>query len=605
MRQSLFLLLLAMVVGTVSVQAEERVSKLKFTEACGGSGIADDGMEWTVTSDASESVFDQVAGVHYGTGTQAVRYVQLTSASFNGEVTKVVVNTRDTQADATVSVTVGGTAFTCTGSNKATNSPANYTFTGSGTGEIVVRVERSKSMMKAIYVMSVTCTFLASEEEPITYQASFSVNGVVKSIENYKKGDAVEFPAAIDDVGGLSFMGWTDSPIEGTVSKAPDYVSSFVMGASDVTFYAVFARKTLGGEYESVDNLTYAAVGVSSSTYSDWSGKQFGSGAVFSGNSAGGSQSIQVRSTNPSAIVSTKSAGMVRKIEVEWNSKTTEGRTLDIYGSNKAYSKPANLYNLTSNDVKLGSLVYGTSSELLVEGDYAYIGIRSKSGAQYIKRITITWLSTADVTYSDYCTIVEGMEPDAVPVSIGAAGLATFSSTKPLDFTNVETIAAYTATEEDGLIIFTRIYQVPANTGLLLRNALGENHGAVETENVPLAEPMDAIADNVLVPVAEEIASLPSVDGDYHNYILNNHSQYGLGFFQANGKKVAAGKAYLRTTTAASRMDIMFDGITTDVGGIRTSQLGTRVCYNLHGQRVEHLRKGGLYYQNGKKIFIK
>ena len=48
-------------------------STLIFTAACEGSGTANDGVEWTVESDAAEFAFDTNRGVHYGTGSKAVR----------------------------------------------------------------------------------------------------------------------------------------------------------------------------------------------------------------------------------------------------------------------------------------------------------------------------------------------------------------------------------------------------------------------------------------------------------------------------------------------------------------------------------------------------
>ena len=134
-------------------------STLNFTAKCNGSGTADDGASWTVTSDGTESNFDSTSGIHYGTNNASVTYVQLSTSSISGTISQVVVNARDAQATATVSVTVGGNAFTCSGSTTATNSSADYTFTGSGSGAVVVRVDRGSSMKKAIYVKSVVVTY--------------------------------------------------------------------------------------------------------------------------------------------------------------------------------------------------------------------------------------------------------------------------------------------------------------------------------------------------------------------------------------------------------------------------------------------------------------
>ena len=48
-----------------AVYADGGISTLTFTAACGGSGVANDGAEWTVVSDADESTYDATTGVHY------------------------------------------------------------------------------------------------------------------------------------------------------------------------------------------------------------------------------------------------------------------------------------------------------------------------------------------------------------------------------------------------------------------------------------------------------------------------------------------------------------------------------------------------------------
>ena len=146
-------------------------------------------------------------------------------------------------------------------------------------------------------------------------------------------------------------------------------------------------------ETTSVDDVIKASnLAATSSTYTDFSDIIITSGAVYSGNTAKySSGSIQLRSKSNSGIVSTASPGKVKKVVVEWDSYTTNGRTLDVYGSNTAYTAASDLYNDTPLGEKLGSIVCGTSTELVIEGDYKYIGLRSKSSAMYLKSITISW----------------------------------------------------------------------------------------------------------------------------------------------------------------------------------------------------------------------
>lgn len=131
------------------------VSSLVFEAACGGTGTADDGNTWTITSDGSESNFDNERGIHYGTGSANVQWLQLQSSSNNGTIKKVVVNAYDAQAASTISVTVGGTDLTCIGSSSVLAASSDFVFTGSAKGEITVLIDRGSSMTKAIYVKKV------------------------------------------------------------------------------------------------------------------------------------------------------------------------------------------------------------------------------------------------------------------------------------------------------------------------------------------------------------------------------------------------------------------------------------------------------------------
>ena len=139
------------------------------------------------------------------------------------------------------------------------------------------------------------------------------------------------------------------------------------------------------------DTLTRSTTGRTGTSYGEWKDKTVTSSAVYAGQSAGGNESIQLRSTNPSGIITTTSAGKVTKITVEWQSDTAAGRTLDIYGKHTAYLETSELYNSSTQGTKLGSLVKGTSTELTISGDYEYIGLRSKDNAMYLTSISIEW----------------------------------------------------------------------------------------------------------------------------------------------------------------------------------------------------------------------
>ena len=155
-------------------------------------------------------------------------------------------------------------------------------------------------------------------------------------------------------------------------------------------------------------------------------------------------------------------------------------------------------------------------------------------------------------------------------------------------------------------ISFTRVYQVPANTGLLLRNPAEE----AATANVPVIASATLSGENALVAVSEEIASLPSVNTEDNstNYILNKPNGKNVGFFLAAGKKVGAGKAYLNVPAGASVKSFaeIFGGETDGVEAIENGQLtiDNAVIYNLAGQRLQKLQKG-VNIVGGKKVVVK
>lgn len=142
------------------------------------------------------------------------------------------------------------------------------------------------------------------------------------------------------------------------------------------------------------DTLTRATTGVTdgSSTYSNWSNKTSNSDAVYAGNSAGGNNSIQLRSNNSnSGVITTASGGKVKKVTVTWQSSTQNGRTLNVYGKSSAYSSASDLYNTKNQGTLLGTIVKNTSTELSITGDYEYVGFCSSSGAMYLSQVQIEW----------------------------------------------------------------------------------------------------------------------------------------------------------------------------------------------------------------------
>lgn len=214
------------------------------------------------------------------------------------------------------------------------------------------------------------------------------------------------------------------------------------------------------------DTLTRATTGIAtnSSNYANWSGKKSESTAVYAGHSAGSYDSIQLRSkNNNSGIVTTASGGKAIKITIDWQSNTREGRTLDFYGKNSPYSQATDLYSTSTQGTKIGSIVCGTSTELTIDEDYTYIGLKAND-ALYVTSVTIEWeveVGGCDVCdYSDgytYTSNPGGVEDNATHTKAGTCTVCgteqIFDKTEKCTFD--EGVVTPPTTTENGYTTYT------------------------------------------------------------------------------------------------------------------------------------------------------
>lgn len=179
-----------------------------------------------------------------------------------------------------------------------------------------------------------------------------------------------------------------------------------------LTLLVMLCGTVFAGKVTDVLNNTWT--GITGTSYTVFADKTANSNAVYAGQCAGGNSSIQLRSTNSnSGIVTTTSGGKLKKVTVTWNSNTSDGRTLNIYGSNTAYTAAANLYSNSDQGTLLGTIVKGTSTELEISDDYTYVGMRSYSGAMYLDKISIDWETSDPDPYTvDFNTAISTSSHD-------------------------------------------------------------------------------------------------------------------------------------------------------------------------------------------------
>lgn len=266
-------------------------------------------------------------------------------------------------------------------------------------GEAVVNQDGNRFVVDALSDCTVQINFEIVPEHTIT----LSVNGT-ETTATYKEGAEISFDVPAE-VYGKHFVGWTTASIDGETNEEPSLQTTIIVGNADAVYYAVYANVASESTEQITDELTQATTGISGNAYSAWSGKTDASEAVYAGQSAGSGTGIQLRSNEKnSGIVTTKSGGSVKKVAIKWNSNTADGRTLNVYGANTAYGSAASLYGTATQGILLGTITYGTSTELNIGDDYAFVGLRSAEGALYINNILITWERVVPGAYSGFCT---------------------------------------------------------------------------------------------------------------------------------------------------------------------------------------------------------
>ena len=252
-------------------------------------------------------------------------------------------------------------------------------------------------------------------------------------------------------------------------------------------------RKEYSSSFSKTDVIDLNYTGVSGSSYTSWGPLDAPtSSAKYKGQSNSGYSSIQLRSSadksgNYSGIVSTVSGGTLSKISIVWNENTDAGRILNIYGSNVAYSSPNDLYGDYPIGTKLGTIVKGTSTELVVNsGSYSYIGLRSNGNAMYIDEISIYYGSETALNVSNYIMFEDTNNQCTSKLSVAIGYLNNLSSSELTTFTTSNDYVISTARER--LEAWARsqgksVNYTASNVTLQSNNTVSLFVGTAETNN--------------------------------------------------------------------------------------------------------------------------
>ena len=337
------------------------------------------------------------------------------------------------------------------------------------------------------------------------------------------------------------------------------------------------------GEY--TDVLSIESIGVKSySSYTSWSDVKLSSAAVYAGHSHKNNTAIQLRqSDNLSGIVSTKSGGKVKTVNVIWASNTTNGRILNVYGSNSKYESPQDLHDANKQGTLLGQIKKGQSTTLTVSGDYKYIGVRSSSAAMYLESIEITW----------------AVEPASYTLAVGETRYSTLSL--GYNATIPQGAKAYVVSEvNSGYVTLEEVTGViPAKEAVIIEATPGNYNFVQTTQGAAVVETNLLEGTRVDTYITEEAYVLWNVDGEacFCKADITNGSFLNK-----------ANKAYLPASAVPANvksLSFRFGEGTTGISEVTTENGEVKAIYDLTGRRIEAITAPGIYIVNGKKVLVK
>lgn len=455
-----------------------------------------------------------------------------------------------------------GEVFTSEGlvvtANYSNCSSKTVTPTGVSTPDMSSIGSKTVTVTYTENTVTKSTTYNITVSAPTTYAIRFFDGATQLKAESLIMG-ATATPPTVDDCDEYEFIGWYTSTLDTDNTTSHTWVTDFsVSGAQD--YYAVFSHtEGSGGGGSSIvsDELTRATTGVTSgsTSYSSWSGKTAKSDAVYAGQSAGGNNAIQLRTTNSnSGIITTASGGKVKKVTVAWESNTANGRTINIYGKNSAYSAATELYNSSTSGTNLGSIVKGTSTELSITGDYEYIGIRSNSGALYLSSVTIDWsVSGGSSSTTYYTTTKDCTIPTEVTVKFDANGGEGIMTDQTIDYNTATALKAnsfertgYTflgwATTADGAKVYDDEEEVTLTQKTTTLYAVWEKN----SWNVYFTTPS-----GVTVVTANGATESPlTVEyGETVTIVISPDAEHTISTVTATGGAVLSGESNTRTFT--------------------------------------------------------
>jgi len=310
--------------------------------------------------------------------------VILSSISVSGQKTSYVVG------DSFVKPTVTAT-YSDSSSKDVTNSATFSNYDLNTEGNYTVNVSYKEG----------TITKTTSYDITVAPQGQVVVEASVKNDRTFYVGEYItnsDIDVYVDDVKTTSFLfngsnnysyqfTYEDAASGGAITNKL-FENAISAGGGVCSLTAKVKRKEHGSSESVTDVMTANDLTATGTSYTPFSNVSLTSSARYAGNSAKNTAgNIQLNTKkSDSGIVSTTSGGNLTSVRIVVGSGSN---TVQIYGKNTAYSSASDLYDSTKQGTQIGSC--SSTSTINITGEYAYVGIRSASGALYLSSVEFTY----------------------------------------------------------------------------------------------------------------------------------------------------------------------------------------------------------------------
>ena len=579
------LLLAAMVLGAGTAWAADYTYTFEAKQYAGAGDQTLNGVSWTMAGTGGAYFgYSDTKGQPFGSGSNPYSALSLTTSDISGTITSIVVNTSGASSiNGTVAVSVGETAFKCDGNTTVnlTATATEYTFTGDGSGDIVISWTQSSS--KAIYVKSIGVTYTSKSVAGVSASNIDMITGTTKA-------DFYTAPVSGYD-GTLSFASTdeTVAKVEGGVLKAiaPGTATITISAAETTNFAAVNVPFTVTVKNRDAVSPEGASASGGYALVTDASTLADGDKIILVNGTAGkamGAQSGNFRSVTDVTISGTTIATISDDVKVI----TLEGAA----GAWYFHASDGYLYASSSSANNMGTEAEkddNAKATISIDdesGDATIVfqGTNTRNHMRYNAsnpRFSCYAETSSVVDLPQIYRMVDATEFD---VTIGSTGWRTLVSAKNVSLPSG--VKAYTVTASSASsVTLTEVASIKANNAYLLNGTAGDY--TLTIIDTP-AEPTG----NLL-----KIADASTGNGVYVLYNKDGEA----GFYKWNGGSLGAGRVYL-DAPAGARDFLTFTEETTGIETVKA--VNNNRYYNLQGVEVAQPTKG-LYIVNGKKVLVK